>query len=468
MESEKIRSATSLKCPACGGRICYAPDEGKLCCESCTSAFSVDEFVNLEKEWQPSAQQDWEELKGPEINKTDVSVYNCPGCGAGIMTDAVSGTVNCPYCGSDLVLDDKFEERGMPKGIIPFKQTREYARMTMRCLAAQKAGIPEKKIKESWLQGMQGVYMPYWIFDCGVTTVGVFSGKERKVTCGEPGVKIINETEYNITRIGTSRVDGILARASDIFKETSVRKLYPFNMGEMVDFNPALISGYKVILQELTPEKEKDIVQAEVDRHLLGNNLRNMVLKESRYDSVTPLFTFSKVKSASYSYCLLPMWISRFQYKGLEYIFAMNGQTGEAMIQQPPGVAEQWRVDNMGEVQVKPKIWLNRLIFAACLTAAAMVVKVVINPGFLGWVIALVVFVIAIAVFCVKEGRIQLEHMREGTSLYDDDPEGLFEGPSVSALGTPGSITVEVAHDEKRRTRKFKKDNLMVDQKLYQ
>ena len=68
----------------------------------------------------------------------------------------------------------------------------------------------------------------------------------------------------------------------------------------------------------------------------------------------------------------------------------------------------------------------------------------------------------------VKEGRIQLEHMREGTSLYDDDPEGLFEGPSVSALGTPGSITVEVAHDEKRRTRKFKNDNLMLDQKLYQ
>ena len=75
---------------------------------------------------------------------------------------------------------------------------------------------------------------------------------------------------------------------------------------------------------------------------------------------------------------------------------------------------------------------------------------------------------IALAVFCVKEGRSQLEHMQEGTCLYDHDPEGLFEGPTVSALGTPGEITVEVAYDEKRRTRKFKMDNFMTDQKLYQ
>ena len=468
MNSEKIRNATSLKCPSCGGRICYEPDEGKLCCDSCTASFSVDEFVNHEKDWQPSVEQDWEELKGPEINKTAVHIYTCPGCGAGIMTDALSVTVKCPYCDSDLVLEDKLEEMDMPRGIIPFKQTREFARITMRRLAAEKAGIPVSKIKESWLQGMQGVYMPYWMFDCGVTTVGVYSGKENKVTYGEGGIKMIKETEYNVTRIGTSRIEGILTRASEMFKETSVRKLYPFYMSEMVDFNPALISGYKVILQELTPEKEKDIVQAEVDRHLLGNQLRNMIAQESGYNSVTPLFSFSKVKSASYSYCLLPMWTCRFSYKGREYVFGMNGQSGEAMIQQPPGVAEQWRVENMGQVHDKPKVWLNRLIFGTCLIAVITVVGVVIHPGFLGWMLTIIALFIALAVFCVKEGRSQLEHMQEGTCLYDHDPEGLFEGPTVSALGTPGEITVEVAYDEKRRTRKFKMDNFMTDQKLYQ
>ena len=82
-------------------------------------------------------------------------------------------------------------------------------------------------------------------------------------------------------------------------------------------------------------------------------------------------------------------------------------------------------------------------------------------------VLTVIALLIALAVFCVKEGRSQLEYMQEGTKLYDNDPEGLFEGPTVSALGTPGEITVEVAYDEKRRTRNFKMGNFMTDQKLY-
>ena len=467
MENIKIRNATSLKCPSCGGRISYDPDEGKLCCDSCTSVFSVEEFVDHEKEWQPSVEQDWEELKGPEISGDEVHVYTCPGCGAGVMTDALSATASCPYCGSDLVMEDKFDGIDMPRGIIPFKQTREFARMTLRRLAAEKAGVPENKIKESWIQDIQGVYMPYWIFDCGVTTVGVYSGRECWTSYGEAGVKINNVAEYNLTRIGTLRINGILARGSSRFKETSVRKLYPFYMNEMVDFNPALISGYKVMLHDLSPEKEKDTVQAEVDRHHLGNQMRDMALQGSKYTGVSPLFTFSKVKSASYSYCLLPMWTCKFVYKGMTYIFGMNGQTGEALIEQPPGMAEKWRIENMGSVQGKPKIWVNRLIFAAVMIAAVLAVMA-IGPGFIGWLIAIAVFVTAICIFCVKEGRRQLEHMSDGTRVYDDDPEGLFEGPSVAALGTPGEITVEVARDEKRRTTKEKAPNIMLDSKMYQ
>ena len=467
MENEKIRTATSLKCPSCGGEVSYDPEEERLCCDSCSSSFSLDEFVDYEKDWQPSVEQDWEELKGPEINKDEVHIYTCPTCGAGVMTDALSATAECPYCDSDLVLNDKLKGVNMPKGIIPFKQTREFARMTMRRLAAEKAGIPEKKIKEEWIQDIQGVYMPYWIFDCGITTVGVYSGKTNWITYGDVGAKVSNETEYNVTCIASSRIDGIPARASDRFKESSVRKLYPFDMSEMVDFNPALISGYKVMLQDLTPEMEKDIVQAEVDRHLLGNKIRDMVSQNSNYSTVTPLFAFSKVKKASYSYCLLPMWTCDFNYKGRKYIFGMNGQTGEAMIEQPPGVAEQWRKDNMGLAQKPHDMWPARFIFEIGFGFVSVVVAHCFKQGIPGIILAAIIFAIGSCVYYVWEGRRQLEHMREGTRVYEDDPEGLYEGPAVSVLGYPGELKMEVYRDERRRTRKKKMDSFLDGPKIY-
>ena len=141
-----------------------------------------------------------------------------------IMTEGLNVTGTCPYCGSDFVLDDRFENVSYPSGIIPFKQTREYAEQTMRRLVTERAGIPENAFDPKWLKKMQGIYIPSWMFDCSVTGIGIYrcidTSREAMILKNKGCEKV--ETESTLTRIGELTVEDIPARASLRIREDTL------------------------------------------------------------------------------------------------------------------------------------------------------------------------------------------------------------------------------------------------------
>ena len=67
-----------------------------------------------------------------EENKvTETSVeyvnYNCPDCGAVIITDENTAATFCVYCGNTSIIKSRLSGEFAPSKIIPFKKTKEDA-----------------------------------------------------------------------------------------------------------------------------------------------------------------------------------------------------------------------------------------------------------------------------------------------------------------------------------------------------
>ena len=371
MSSQNI---VGLKCPGCGGSgISFDPESGKMYCPTCSGDFELKKFIQLSREKTKDEKVSWDKLKGPEIDRSDLHIYGCKSCGAEIIAQGDQATASCPYCGSNFVLTDKFEGVSMPEGIIPFKMTKKYAEQTMRRYVTEKAGIPQNMFKKEWLDNMQGVYMPCWLFDCDVTGIGVFTQTEyteRGFSFGGsnamPG-QIREEKETTLTRIATMHIDNIPARAETRLREETVLELYPYNFDEMVDFNPALLTGYKVGLYNISPEDEKERIEKAVAGPV-RKQLRSCIQSDGNIKTIAD---FPQINAGRYGYCLLPLWMCRFTWKGNVFKFCMNGQTGESMIEFSQYVIEEMKAKERGKqllalgIGVAALIIFNVLFFSA-------------------------------------------------------------------------------------------------------
>ena len=92
-------AVVSYKCPNCDGELVFNPRTQKYRCEYCTSAFSQEEFDQMQ----------------PEGN-----VYRCPSCGAEIVTDDTTAASFCYYCHNPVVLSGRVSGEYLPHKIIPF------------------------------------------------------------------------------------------------------------------------------------------------------------------------------------------------------------------------------------------------------------------------------------------------------------------------------------------------------------
>ena len=436
---------TDLKCPSCGGLLYFDTEQGSLSCRSCSQEFEIRKFIELSREKKKTEVVSWDKLKGPEIDTQSLHMYTCSSCGAQMITEAMEATAECPYCGSRFVLDDRFNDMSFPEGVIPFKQTKEYAKLTMRRYVAEKAGIPEKDFNPKWLDNMQMVYLPCWLFDCNITGIGVFTATESTLGYEQRNGSVRYDKETTLTRISKFTVKGMPARASTRLKEDTLMTLYPFNFDEMEAFNPMILAGSRVSMYDIRPEDEKEKIEKDVERQTSRVMMGTVVGAPGRVD---PIVMFPQIDAAQYGYCLLPVWICRFTYEGAVYKFCMNGQTGEAVMELPLAV------------QNKEK---NNKLFGTVIIAllAALVIGVIaVNFRSLETMYLSVVIGAAAAIFSVtrKDKYTGTSRMLSAANNNVNDIQMRVLAPTEESIGTEGKVSdvkLEVSRDEPFGTRTY-------------
>ena len=304
-------SAVTYKCPGCAGNLFYNADLNKLSCKFCGSDYNPDVLEILEAFKKVEHEADAAEDDG----KHEIV---CGSCGATVITDENTASAICCFCGSPALSPRRLTKEFRPDYLIPFKVTREEAKKLFIDWAANNKYIPDDFTSEENINKLTGLYVPFWLVDCKCYadfygTGYINQGDSRAVFA------LDREVEFYVQRVpfdGSKEISNRLMAAVE-----------PFDYSEMVEYKDSYLPGFYAERYNQTPLELSEGV---------SNRMKNYaeetvkILSCGQYDEVRFNTGFSNASEFKHSYALLPVWFMNYQYEGINYGFAINGQTGEA------------------------------------------------------------------------------------------------------------------------------------------
>lgn len=299
-----MADVTVYKCPSCGAPLHFDINEQRMVCGSCSNSYDLEYIrsnfneVTDEKpadfNWIERTKYVWE----PDMLE-QLAEFSCSSCGGNIITKNTSASARCPFCNHEVVISSNFSGDIRPDKVIPFrKNAEEFAEKYREKIAS--AGFAPKEFRDPAVtDNIVGCYIPIWLYSCSCgCKVNNYSAKYKV-------------TDYPI--LGT-----------DIKKE-AFYSVAPFLYDKAEDFTESCLTGFYASRYTIGAEHVLDIVEKEV-RHACSS--RASILAGGDYipDSQNAETSLSNLKLMYY---LVPVWFLNVTYKGEDYTFAMNGQTGE-------------------------------------------------------------------------------------------------------------------------------------------
>lgn len=317
----------SYKCPNCDGELIFDPSTQKYKCEYCSSFFGQTELDDM----NPSNTQERkteEKTSGTPKGQSDTEdavIYNCPSCGAQIVTDATTAATYCYYCHNPVVLSGRLAGEFLPDKVIPFTIDRKQAESSFLSHVHSKKFVPRAFFNKKQIEKLSGVYFPYWMFDCDLK--GQLSARAAKVRVWRSGDTEYTETKhYQIEREGDISLNDITRNALQKANHKLIDGVMPYDFQKKQEFHMGYLSGFlaekrDIGQKELAAEVKQEA--GEYGKRLLSETIggySNVSIKDS---------SFHHTKE-SWSYVLLPVWTVTYRSaSGKTFYYSMNGQTGK-------------------------------------------------------------------------------------------------------------------------------------------
>ena len=332
---------TNYQCPACTGPLHFDSKTGKLTCDYCGSSYEVKEieaqYASQQAKADAAAEADtqkaakaakqvktepdaplWSEAEAARLNS-----YSCPSCGAELVCDAETAATTCPYCGNPTVLGGKLSGKLKPEYIIPFKLDRKAAIDQLTRYYKGKFLLPKAFRSHNHIEEIQGVYVPFWLYDAHVDARGRYEGQLSE--SHREGDYIVTTTQfYDIVRNGSTDFVKVPVDGSSKMPDAHMDAIEPFDYSAMVPFSTAYLPGF---LADRYDEDEKTCY-ARAEKRMnqsTADALRDTI---TGYSEVHPQTENINITPQKAHYALLPVWMLHTKWKGKDFLFAMNGQTG--------------------------------------------------------------------------------------------------------------------------------------------
>ncbi len=310
-----------FKCPNCCAELRFDPQKQGFDCEYCGSFFTSEECkaandARLEEEVQTAPLVD-EFVEGTQL-------YSCPSCGGELITDLNTSATECYYCHNPVVLKGRLSGDFRPARVIPFKIDRDGATQIFKDWCKKRWFLPRSFTTESQLLHMQGVYVPFWVANCNIH--GQMRAVCKKIRSWSSGSYRYTETkEYDVFRDASLEFNGIPADGSSKIEDALMEAIEPFDYRDAVDFEMTYLSGF---LSDKYDVNKSQVFPRVKNRAISGSD---QMIRASMvgYQSVRVTTSDMNVLQTKWEYMLLPVWFMTYQYKGKQYSFAINGQSGK-------------------------------------------------------------------------------------------------------------------------------------------
>lgn len=337
----------TYRCPECGGEIGWNGPLGMFKCEYCDGQFSKDKISGINTDTEHEDIQHGEEVDDEYAVTDDGTIstganslvkYRCSNCQAELITDKSTAASICVYCGRPIVMTEQIIGDFKPKYVLPFKKTKEEA-LTVFSKFMKKPLTPKDFKDAVTVDKVQGIYIPFWLFSGKC----MLQGRYKSMNCVREKKTRVNDDErvlriwdvYDSKREGIISFDKIPADGSSKTDDEAMQSIEPYDFKELIPFDPAYLSGY------LAERYDED---ASVQEGKIEDRIRcsahDKLIETVDFDRVETVSFDYKVTDKETEYALLPTWLLYCTYKGKNYLFAMNGQTGKFIGNLPISIAK--------------------------------------------------------------------------------------------------------------------------------
>ena len=313
--------SVQYKCPNCNADLRFHPKKQGFQCEFCDSFFTLEECKAANEQMQSEAVQ-----TAPALDEfaEGNQLYHCQSCGAELMTDLNTTATECVYCHNPVVLKGRLSGEYRPSKVIPFKVSREQAVNIFKTWCGDRKFLPKDFLSDSQLVHLHGVYVPFWVADCHIRgRMNAECHKIRRWSSGEYHYAEIKE--FQVIRDAELDFEGIPADGESKVPDNLMEAIEPFDYHETVPFEMAYLSGF---MSDKYDVNKSQVFPRVRNRAVNGSD---QMLRSSMvgYDTVRVIQSDMNVLQTKWQYMLLPVWFMSYLYKGKQYDFAINGQTGK-------------------------------------------------------------------------------------------------------------------------------------------
>lgn len=358
----------NLKCPKCGGSVIYDVETDQMKCTYCNRLASIDEFSKEEtpsshhtevntsgfslklntKDNEPnttlklkdtststpalglSEKTSFLTRRNPEktasfsaedtsVDYMDMHIYHCPSCGADLMVGSTQAATYCSYCGSPSIVYDRLSKEQKPSKIIPFKLSEDQALSCIRDRFGHGSYIPPE-IRKLAVNDIHAIYIPFWLYTSFIRRHVILDTHT-------------NDKHYIYKRDVSCTYENVTLDASLKLSNDMSRRLEPYNMNELEDFNVSYLSGYYADKYDVPYTALEGVARSRCQ-----NFLRSEILQSCHYandiDNIKNYTTsedHEEYELLDVKYALLPAYFINIQYGDSSYLILVNGQTGKVV-----------------------------------------------------------------------------------------------------------------------------------------
>lgn len=333
------------KCPCCGGAISFDSKLQKMKCPYCDTEFEMDALKAYDEELKNDTGDDmaWDTgTAGGEWGSGEtegMQVYTCKSCGGEIVADESTAAASCPFCGNPVVMTGQFAGALRPDMVIPFKLDKKAAKEGLKKHLEGKLLLPRVFKSENHIDEIKGVYVPFWLFDTEAQADIRYKGTKIR-TWSDKKYRYTQTSYFALARSGEIGFEKIPVDGSSKIANDMTESLEPYRFQEAMDFQTAYLAGYLADKYDTTAEESIERANERV-RRSTEEAFRDTV---KGYTAVVPEYTGIHLEGGKTRYALLPVWLLSTTWRGKNYLFAMNGQTGKFVGDLPmdKGIFHKW------------------------------------------------------------------------------------------------------------------------------
>jgi DNA-directed RNA polymerase subunit RPC12/RpoP len=335
------------KCPNCGGALKFDRGSQNMKCPYCDAEFEIAALMEYQKQIAAPEQDrinvdtsnagtEWS-----EADLGDLSTGSCPSCGAELIGDKNTIATICPCCGNTQIVQQRVQGLLKPEYVIPFQLEKKAATEALKKFYQGKKLLPNSFKDENRVNSIQGLYVPYWLYDAKAS--GQITYKATKVkSTSDKNYSYTKTDYYTVVREGDISFAKIPVDGSEKMDDDYMDAIEPFDYSTLKDFQSAYLSGYIA---------EKYDVDAEASKERAIKRMKNSLESQfaqsvQGYNSVVKEKSTINVEEGKVTYALFPVWVLNSKYQKENYQFIMNGQSGHIVGKLPidQGKAMKYRL----------------------------------------------------------------------------------------------------------------------------